>query len=121
MVRSISSGLLLLALSVSAFAADVTGKWKGRMEATGRDVVFNLKCDGANVTGTMSGADSKGHQITKGKIEGDKISLTVASEWEGNPVTLEVNGTVSGDTIKMTIGTEDGSWSTEATVKKSSS
>ena len=124
MLRAISiSVLLLLALlssAASGMAADVTGKWKGPMEGTGADVVLDLKTDGASVTGTMSDSEGKPRPITKGSLEGDKISLTVASEYQGNPITLLVTGTVAGDTMNLKIQTEDGAWGTDATVKRSS-
>jgi hypothetical protein len=121
MPRAISISILLLtALAASALAADVTGKWKGPMEGADSEIVLELKADGANVTGTMTNAGDKPHAITKGSLEGDKISLTVASEWQGNPVTLLITGTVSGDTMTLKIGTEDGAWSTDAVVKRSS-
>ena len=110
--------LLLLGLASSARAADVTGKWKGPMEGTGADVVFDLKSDGATVTGTMTNAGDKPRTITKGSLEGDKISLTIPSEWEGNPITLVVTGTVSGDTMTLKIQTDDGAWGTDAVVKR---
>lgn len=121
MLRAVlPSALLGLALISSALAADVTGKWKGPMEGTGADVVLDLKADGPGITGTMSDSEGKARPITKGKLDGDKISLTVASEWQGNPVTLLVTGTVSGDTISLRIETEDGAWGTDAVVKRSS-
>ena len=59
----------------------------------------------------FEGRRRDGHKprpITKGSLDGDKISLTVASEYQGNPITLLVTGTVSGDTMKLKIQTEDG-------------
>ena len=121
MSRAVVIAMLLgLALVSSALAADVTGKWKGPMEGTGADMVLDLKSDGGSVTGTMSDSEGKPRAITKGTLEGDKISLTVASEWQGNPITLVVIGTVSGDTMNLKIQTEDGAWGTDAVVKRSS-
>jgi hypothetical protein len=121
MLRTIAISVLLsLAPISSALAADVTGKWKGPMEGTGADVVLDLKTDGATITGTMSDSEGKPRPITKGSLDGDKISLTVASEYQGNPITLLVTGTVSGDTMNLKIQTEDGAWGTDAVVKRSS-
>lgn len=125
MIRTMSraiaiSVLLSLALISCALAADVTGKWKGPLGDTGVDVVFDLKIDGATVTGTMSDSEGKPRPITKGSLDGDKISLTVASEYQGNPITLLVTGTVSGDTMNLKIQTDDGAWGTDAVVKRSS-
>ena len=41
-----------------AVAADVTGKWVAQVpgrDGQSREVVYNLKADGAKLTGTMSG------------------------------------------------------------------
>ena len=120
MLRAVPISILLsLALLSSAMAAGVTGKWKGPMEGTGADVVLDLKSDGAIVTGTMSDSGGKPRPIAKGTLDGDKISLTVASEWQGNPITLLVTGTVSGDTMNLKIQTDDGAWGTDAVVKRS--
>jgi hypothetical protein len=43
-----------------------------------------------NRTGTMSDSAGKPRPITKGSLDGDKISLTMASEYQGNPMTLPV-------------------------------
>lgn len=111
-VRSI---LILAAIASLLAAAGIAGKWKGPMGAG--ETVFDLKADGTAIAGTMLGSDGKEHPL-KGALDGDKISFTVDSEWEGNPVKLVAKGTVSGDEMKLSIGTEDGSWGTEVTAKK---
>jgi len=118
MTGSLKLGFFLLAAFCAAFAADITGRWKGPMEATGSDVVFEFRSQGTQVTGNMFDADGKPHPITKGTLDGDKLSLTVASEWQGSPVILLVNGTVSAGTIKMAIQNEGGEWSTNAVLKR---
>ncbi len=110
--------LLFLAGATQLFAADVTGKWMGQMGESGREVVFQLKTDGNQVSGTMSGPGGEPRPITKGKLDGDNISLTIASEWQGNPVTLLVRGKVAGDQMKLVVESEDGGWSTDLIVKK---
>lgn len=110
--------LLILAGVVPLFAADVTGKWTGQMGASGREVVFQLKADGDKVSGTMSGPGGEPRQVTKGELDGDNISLTIASEWQGSPVTLLVKGKVAGNEMKLVLESEDGGWSTDLEVKK---
>lgn len=94
---------LLLALTMAAAAADVTGKWvaqvAGRNGQT-REQTFNLKADGATLTGTVSGRQSD-TAITDGKIDGDKISFAVKMERNGNTTEQKYSGTVSGDELKM--------------------
>lgn len=110
--------LLFLAGTTQLFAADVTGKWMGRMGESGREVVFQLKTNGDQVRGAMSGPGGEPRPITKGELDGGNISLAVASEWQGNPVTLLVRGRVAGDPMKLVVESEDGGWSTDRIVKK---
>ena len=109
---------LIAAIFASVLAAaDVTGKWTGRLEAADRDTVLVLKSDGASVTGTMSYSEGKDRPL-KGKIEGEKISFTVDSEWQGSPVKLLVNGTVNGDEMKLTVASDNGQWSSDLVAKR---
>jgi hypothetical protein len=99
-------------------AADIAGNWKGTMGESGREVVFKLKTSGEKVSGTMSSASGADRQITEGSLKGDDVSLTVASEWEGNPVKLFVKGKVSGDEMKLRVEAEGGNWGSDLVVKK---
>jgi hypothetical protein len=90
--------LLAFAALVSS-AADVTGRWSGKAEfvADGQPrqvpVMMDLKQDGAKVTGTIESSEGNRHEITAGKIEGDKVQLQV--ETNDGPARLELNA--SGD------------------------
>jgi len=97
--------LLSCLLAAAAFAADVSGKWTAEMQ--GRDgqtmtSTFNLKADGATLTGTVSGRMGE-TPITNGKIDGDTISFDVVREYNGNSFTLHYTGTLSTDTIKFKV------------------
>jgi hypothetical protein len=91
-------------LAVSAFAADVTGKWTadvpGRQGAT-QTVTMNLKSDGAALTGTFQGARGGPVDISDGKVDGDKVSFTVTREFQGNSIKMLYEGTASGGEIKF--------------------
>ena len=52
--------LLLVFATGALYAADVTGKWKGSFEAPDgtRELTFDLKADGAKLTGTVSAGHS---------------------------------------------------------------
>lgn len=100
------------------FAADITGKWTSD-SGGGPRWVFNFKSDGGKVTGTMVGSDGKERPINEGKLEGDAISFSVDSEWQGEPVKLLVTGKVSGDEMELRIDRDDGAWGTDAVVKRS--
>lgn len=111
------STMLFFTLLFQAVASDVTGKWKGNF-AEGGDIVFDLKSDGAALTGTMTGGDGKSYPVAKGEVKDDKISFSVTTEYQGSPIVVLLNGTVAGATIKITMKTEDGSWSTDTVLTK---
>jgi hypothetical protein len=110
--------LLLLVLATPLAAAGISGKWTGQMSDSGRDVVFNLKSDGSKVTGTMSGPEGEPRPITQGEVKDGEVSLTVASECQGQPVKLLVKGKIEGKEMKITLSSENGEWSTDITLKK---
>ena len=117
--RWISILLLTLLVPASLFAADVTGKWHGPMQSGG-EAVFDLKLDKGTISGTMLGYDGKPRPVSEGKLDGDTISLKIATDWQGQPVTLIVTGKVSGDEMQIHIASDNGYWSTDATVKRES-
>lgn len=105
-------------LAAVLFGANVSGTWKSSAGDNGRQFVFTLKSEGNSVTGTMLGMNGKQQPISDGKLDGENISFTVASEWQGQPVTLAVKGKVTGDQMRVSIGTQDGSWGTDADLKR---
>jgi hypothetical protein len=89
--------------AVCALAAGVDGAWLAKYEGRqGRtmEMTFNLKAEGSNLTGTVSGMGGE-TAITDGKIEGDKVSFKVKREFQGRSMVLNYEGTVSGDEIKF--------------------
>jgi hypothetical protein len=94
----------VLALLVTAWAADVTGKWvaqiPGRDGGTSENT-FNFKVGGTTLTGTITtprGEDA----ITEGKVSGDEISFVVVRKFGENEMKINWKGKVSGDEIKFT-------------------
>jgi hypothetical protein len=97
------AGLVLAGMTL-AWAADVTGKWVAQVPGRGgqtRETTFNLKAEGAKLTGTVSGMQGD-NPISDGKIDGDNISFTVAISAGGNEIKLHYKGKVAGDEIKFT-------------------
>ncbi len=113
--------LLSAVVATLAWGADISGKWTGQMSDSNRDVVLQLKADGDHIGGSMSGPNGEPRPISKGELKGDDISLTIDSEWEGQPVKLYIKGKVAGDEIKATISSEGGEWSADVVLKKSAS
>jgi hypothetical protein len=84
-MRTIACILLLGALTLVAVAdTNVTGKWTGNFKVSGdgdggdSTAVLLLKQSGSEVTGSVGPNEGEQHQITKGKIDGDKITLECA-------------------------------------------
>ena len=110
-------------LAVVAFAADVTGKWT--FETQGRNgpqtTTLNLKADGGNLTGTISGRGGD-TEISDGKVDGANISFSVTREMQGNKFTIKYSGTLSGDELKLKFERpgQNGPTPVEVTAKRSS-
>ena len=122
---------ILLVASFALLAADVSGKWvaeqPGRNGGPARQTTFNLKADGAKLTGTMMGGMGRGGaapaavEITDGKVDGDKVSFTVKRETPNGPMEMKYNGTVAGEelTLKFTMQGPDGPVERTMVAKKS--
>lgn len=107
-------------LALSAFAADVSGKWKA--EFPGRDGEMmtsnlTLKADGEKLTGTISGRMGES-QISEGKISGDEISFVVVREMQGQEMKIQYKGKVADDEIKMSVVFREGMPAREMTYKR---
>ena len=85
--------LAALAASIAIADTNITGKWTGSFKSIGPDgdarestAVIMLKQNGSEITGTVGPTDNDQQMAVKGKIEGDKITLT--SEDEGRAITF---------------------------------
>ena len=99
---------LAAVVTLSAWAADVTGKWSGQMGGPdgggGMSLNATFKQDGSKLTGTMDGPGGEAMQIEDGKISGDKISFAIS--FNGMKVVHE--GTVKGDQMTLNIKMDGG-------------
>jgi hypothetical protein len=98
-----------LALSlVAGSAADVTGKWEGKISGVSTDGSKNedtalliLKQKDTTITGTIGGSETDQHPITSGTIAGNKI--TIQAKHAANDREFRLELTVEGDEIKGTL------------------
>jgi hypothetical protein len=93
----------LMAGALSMLAADINGKWTATMQGRGgqsREVVYNLKADGAKLTGTQSTPNGE-RELEKGKIDGDTIMWEQTMNMGGESRTMSYTGKVAGDVIKV--------------------
>jgi hypothetical protein len=113
------TGLLFLLAGIAA-AADLAGTWKGAFAFNDQSVPLSLDLKGSDqITGKIEGFPSGPTEIKEAKVEGDNLSFWVMIEYQGSPVKLVFRGKTAADKIDFTFGTEDGSFSTTYTAKKS--
>ena len=134
---------LMLVVAFALMAADITGKWvaeqPGRNGGPARQTTFDLKADGATLTGTMTGGGGGGgrrggggggggggrapqaREISDGKVDGNNISFTVKVEFNGQSMVTKYEGTLSGDELKLKVTRDgqNGPTTSEMTAKRS--
>jgi hypothetical protein len=97
--------VMLLASAFSAAAADVTGNWKGVLSPENRDpgpALVILKHVGDTVTGTAGPNEEERHEITNGKVAGDKVTFEVI---QGEAI-MKFVLTLAGDTLTGQVSRE---------------
>jgi hypothetical protein len=100
--------LVLLTLTISAMAADFTGKWSGSFKTDDGEqpAYLILKQDGDSLTGSGGPNESEQHPINSGKVDGQKMVFDVAT----GKGTIHMELTAEGDTLKgkMEMKRDDG-------------
>lgn len=97
---------IIMGLSVSVWAAeDAAGTWKATMQGPNgaQESTFVLKSEGGKVTGSIT-AMMGTVQITDGKLDGDKISFSISTDFG----VMKYSGTIAGDDMKLTLSAGDG-------------
>jgi hypothetical protein len=106
-------GVLLLAFCalISAAETDVSGRWTGTFATIGPDgssrdstALLELKQTGSEITGTVGPNEQERHTISKGKIEGDKITLEVADGERNIKFDLALKSDRLAGDVTMTMG-----------------
>ena len=114
--KLISVSAILLITALAAMAADaITGKWRMEQEGFGggptRVSTFDLKADGAKLTGTLTqpGFGAPGDTpppptttpISNGKVDGNNISFDVTMDFGGNSFTIKYECAITGSDMKV--------------------
>ena len=96
--------LAVLAISVCAWAADISGNWKATAEGPNGTMerTFTFKVDGNKVTGETTSSMLGKSTITDGRIEGDTVTFSIKANFGDNEMKLDYKGKISGDQIKFT-------------------
>jgi hypothetical protein len=106
-MKTLAILMTTLALTVSARAEDVTGRWKSDFVTVVGPVkyVYDLKSEGTNVSGKavrMSDTQTNDTPLTEGMLVGDDISFVEMLNFNDQDVRIEYSGKVDGDTLKLT-------------------
>ena len=101
-------------------ATDVTGTWKGAFDFEGNSVPLTLQLaqSAGTVTGTVEGLPTTPAAIHDGKTNGDTVTFSALTDYQGETYKLVFTGKISGERIAFDLGTEDGGWSTTLTATK---
>lgn len=97
--------LLTAAFAMSAWAADINGKWKGPVDGPNGPVerTFLFKVDGTKLTGETESPRLGKSTIEDGKVVGDDISFNITASFQGNEVKRSYKGKIMGDTINLSV------------------
>ena len=84
-----------------AYAADVSGKWSANFDTqVGKQSYdYELKVQGAALTGTAKGNLITDSVLSDGKVDGNKISFVEKGMYQGMPLTFNYTGELVGDEI----------------------
>ncbi|HEY1984397.1 MAG TPA: hypothetical protein VGG85_03265 [Terracidiphilus sp.] len=122
-MRAVSRFALVFAFATvlpGAWAADLSGAWKGAFDFQGTTipVTLNLKSDGKTVSGTVEGLPTTPTDIHDGALTGDTLTFWVNTDYQGQTYKLIYKGKVSAGQIVFDFGTEDGTFTAPLTVTK---
>jgi len=94
------SVLFLLGFVTLAFAADLTGKWQGKIttqDGTEINLVYTFKVDGETLTGSLATPNGE-LPISDGKVKGNEFSFSLTFGDNAIPM----HGKMDGDTLRIT-------------------
>lgn len=106
--------LLTALLALSAFAADVTGKWTATFntQVGEQKYTWDFTAEGAKLSGKYTSTNGDG-VITEGKVDGDKLSWVENLKFQDMDLRISYTAALSGSDLKITrdvagIATEEG-------------
>jgi len=95
-MKTIFATILLFAVTFNLIAADLTGRWHGKLGNI--ELGLNLKVEGKKLTGTILTPDGDG-PISNGKVTGSTFSFTYATN--GN--IIPYSGKLDGDQMELSM------------------
>jgi hypothetical protein len=96
----------------AGFTAGIDGTWTGTvpggMGGQPMTLTYNFKRDGDILTGATSGAPGLWTPIRDGKVDGTKISFAVDVEFNKMKTTINYNGVLIGNDLKLSFANDMG-------------
>ena len=112
LVSAVAALAVSAAMAGSAFAADITGKWKSEFQGpdgNSRTNVFTFEVKGETVTGSVTSSMApEPAKIEEGTLKGDAIAFKITRDMGGNQIKLSYAGTVKGDEIPLKVSADAG-------------
>jgi hypothetical protein len=104
----------------SSAPTDLTGTWKGSFDYNGNSTTLTIHLTNAAgvLTGAVEGLPTTPAEIHDGKVTGDTVTFWANTDYQGQTYKLVYSGKIASGQIVFTLGTEDGSWSTQLTATK---
>ena len=105
-MRKMCGFALLVLLATTARAADVSGKWTGELvldDGNSMTACVHLKQAGQAVTGTQGPSEDKQFPITRGRLEGDQLSI----EAQPGPAVLRLTMKLDGNKLAGDVFEDD--------------
>jgi hypothetical protein len=101
--RAVTLLVLISALALSAYAADISGTWTATFntQVGEQNYTYTFKVDGEKLTGTAKSANGTS-EIENGAVKGDDVSFVENLDYQGQKLVITYTGKVSGDEIKFT-------------------
>jgi hypothetical protein len=119
MKTSMKSSLVLAALLVAATAtaADIDGKWVGKVGLS--EITFEFKAQGRKLTGWLNNAGDPGAiEIKDGKVKGDTISFHIFRTLDEGVTKVKWTGKLAGDELRLQRGAVSGVAAAEGVARR---
>ncbi|MEJ2614861.1 MAG: sialate O-acetylesterase [Ignavibacteriaceae bacterium] len=99
-MKTYITGILLLLLSITSFAQNLDGSWKGKMGTPNgdMDLIFTFKVDNDTLSGNVT-SEMGTLPIENGKINGNEFSFDV----DVNGQVISHNGVLDGNIVKLSL------------------
>ena len=96
--RAFAIAASMALLAAAAWAADVTGIWKGEINGPNGSfsLTYSFKQDGSKLTGTVTGPQGDPLQLEEGKVDSGKLHFVVNVPMNGG-MKVTNDGEVKGD------------------------